>query len=189
MRLKVSTPSQWINIILEDFDSFLLDHAACERKASATGMNLVAHYPDKKELVSAMIDFALEELDHFRQVYEKMEERGLTFRPDEKDEYVKGLQQLIRKDSDVFLLDRLLVAGIIEARGTERFALVSKALPPGPLKDFYIELARVEAKHHGIFLRLARLYFEEGAVNERLEQLLQKEAEIIQRLPLRAAVH
>lgn len=189
MRLKRSTPSEWTQTILKDFDSFLLDHAACERKASATGMNLVAHYPDKKELVSAMIDFALEELEHFKQVYQKMEERGLTFRPDEKDEYVISLQGLIRKPPEVYLLDRLLVAGIIEARGTERFNLVAKALEVGSLKDFYLELARTEAKHHGIFLRLAKLYYEEETVNDRLEELLTKEAEIVQKLPLRAAVH
>lgn len=189
MRLKISTPPEWIQTILKDFDSFLLDHAACERKASATGMNLVAHYPDKKELVSAMIDFALEELEHFKQVYQKMEERGLTFRPDEKDEYVIALQGLIRKPGEVYLLDRLLIAGIIEARGTERFHLVAKALGPGPLKDFYWDLARVEAKHHGIFLRLAKFYYDEETVNGRLEELLMKEAEIVQKLPLRAAVH
>ena len=189
MRLRVSTPPEWVEIILGDFNSFLLDHAACERKASATGMNLVAHYPDKKELVSAMIDFALEELEHFKQVYQKMEVRGLRFRPDEKDEDVMALQGLIRKPKEVYLLDRLLIAGIIEARGTERFHLVAKALGEGPLKDFYLDLARTEAKHHGIFLRLAKLYFEEEAVNGRLEELLEKEAEIIRKLPLRAAVH
>jgi len=189
MRLRVSTPSEWVKIILSDFNSFLLDHAACERKASATGMNLVAHYPDKKELVSAMIDFALEELEHFKRVYQKMEERGLAFRPDEKDEYVIALQGLIRKPKDVYLLDRLLVAGIIEARGTERFNLVAKALEAGPLKEFYLDLARTEAKHHGIFVRLAKLYYEEASVAQRLEELLEKEGEIIQKLPLRAAVH
>ncbi|MFO1519132.1 MAG: tRNA-(ms[2]io[6]A)-hydroxylase [bacterium] len=189
MRLRIATPPEWVETILKDFDSFLIDHAACERKASATGMNLVAHYPDKKELVSAMIDFSLEELDHFRQVYQKMEERGLTFRPDEKDEYVKLLQHLIRRKNDFYLLDRLLVAGVIEARGTERFALVAKTLNAGPLKDFYLELARAEARHHGLFVRLAKLYYDEETVNLRLDELLEKEAEIVQRLPFRAAVH
>jgi len=189
MRLKTSTPPQWIEGVLKDFDAFLLDHAACERKASATGMNLVAHYPDKTELVRTMIHFALEELDHFRRVYGKMEERGLAFRPDEKDEYVKKLQRLIRKEPEPYLLDRLLVAGIIEARGTERFHLVAKALEEGPMKEFYRELASVEAKHHVLFVKLAHLYYDKKTVDERLEDLLTAEAKIIEHLPLRAAVH
>jgi tRNA 2-(methylsulfanyl)-N6-isopentenyladenosine37 hydroxylase len=189
MRLKSATPPQWIETVLKDFDAFLLDHAACERKASATGMNLVAHYPDKTELVRAMIDFALEELDHFRRVYRKMEERGLSFRPDEKDEYVKKLQRHVRKEREAYLLDRLLVAGIIEARGTERFHLVAKALEEGPLKEFYRELASVEAKHHALFVKLAHIYYDKMTVEERLEELLEAEAKIIEHLPLRAAVH
>ncbi len=189
MRLKIPTSQDWLQIVMNNFNSFLLDHAACERKASATGMNLVAHYPDRKELVTTMIDFALEELEHFRQVYKKIEERNLILGPDQKDEYVKQLQQLIRKGSDVFLLDRLLIAGVIEARGCERFHLVAQNLEPGPLKDFYLEIARSEANHHGLFLRLAKIYFEESKVNERLEELLELEAKIIQGLPLRAAVH
>ena len=47
---------------MTDFDAFLLDHAACERKASAMAMSMVSHYPDKPDLVMAMADLAIEEL-------------------------------------------------------------------------------------------------------------------------------
>jgi len=40
VHLKVPTPAGWIETVLKDFDSFLLDHASCERKASATAMTL-----------------------------------------------------------------------------------------------------------------------------------------------------
>ena len=35
-------------------------------------MSMVAHYPDRARLVTEMIDLALEEMNHFRQVYRIM---------------------------------------------------------------------------------------------------------------------
>jgi len=189
LRLKTATSPRWVETVLEDFDSFLLDHAACERKASATALTFVSHYPDRRELVSAMIDLAREELEHFHQVYQRIAERGLVLAADTKDPYVNRLAEEFRKGSEAYFLDRLLVAGIVEARGCERFGLVAEALPPGPLKDFYRVLASSEARHRGLFLRLARLYFEEQIVAPRLDELLETEARVIESLPLRPAVH
>src|SRR5678815_2127470 len=68
-RVRSRTPPAWLSAVRADLALFLQDHAACERKASATAMALASHYRDKKELVQAMIDVACEELDHFRRVY------------------------------------------------------------------------------------------------------------------------
>src|ERR1700687_2461152 len=38
MRLLTSSAPAWLQAVLDDFDAFLLDHAACERKASGTAM-------------------------------------------------------------------------------------------------------------------------------------------------------
>jgi tRNA-(ms[2]io[6]A)-hydroxylase len=189
VQLKVPTSPLWIEAVLKDFDSFLLDHAACERKASATAMTLLLHYPDRSELVSAMIELAQEELSHFGQVYERIAERGLVLSPDAKDPYVHRLTREFRQGSEAYFLDRLLVTGIIEARGCERFGLVAEALPAGALKDFYGTLTAAEARHRGLFLRLARVYFDEATIAKRLDQLLEIEASILSELPLRAAVH
>jgi len=189
LRLKTATSPRWVETVLEDFDSFLLDHAACERKASATALTFVSHYPDRRELVSAMIDLAREELEHFHQVYQRIAERGLVLAADTKDPYVNRLAEEFRKGSEAYFLDRLLVAGIVEARGCERFGLVAEALPPGPLKDFYRVLASSEARHRGLFLRLARVYFDEDVVAARLDELLEIEAGVLESLPLRPAVH
>ncbi len=188
-KLKIATSPAWVEAVLKDFDAFLLDHANCERKASATALTLVAHYPDRKELVDAMIVLAREELEHFYQVYQRIAERGLILAADTKDPYVNRLSQETRKGSDAYFLDRLLVAGIVEARGCERFGLIAQALPPGTLKDFYRGIANSEARHRGLFVRLARVYFDDGTVEARLDQLLDIEAEIIAALAPRPAVH
>lgn len=189
MRLRVRTKPEWLSVVLNDFDRFLIDHALCERKASALAMSLVAHYPNKPDLVSAMLDLAIEELEHFRQVYSLIVERNLNLFSDEKDEYVNKLRSLIRKPSEEYFLDRLLIASIIEGRGTERFELVAGALTDVRLKEFYMEFWRAEARHHGLFLRLAKKYFPTAIVEQRYEHLLDEEAKIVESLPLRAAVH
>jgi len=189
LRLLTKTPSLWIDVVLADFDAFLVDHAACERKASATALKLVSHYSDRTELVRELIPFAQEELEHYAQVMGIILERGLASRPDEKDPYVGALMKLIQRGPDRYFLDRLLILGVVEARGCERFGMVADALDPGPLKDFYIDITRSEARHHGLFVRLAREYFPADVVQQRLDELLNAEAEIVGRLPLRPAVH
>jgi len=187
--LKIRTSPLWTEAVLGDFDAFLADHANCERKASGSAMNLASHYPDRKELVAAMIALAREELRHFHQVYRHMEARGLILGPDRRDPYVQRLSREYRQSPDTYFLDRLLVASILEARGCERFGLIAAALPSGALKDFYRDIARSEARHQGLYARLALLYFAPGTVEARLDELLEAEARIVEDLPPRPALH
>lgn len=187
--LQAQTDPRWIQTVLEDFDRFLLDHAACERKASALAMSLVAHYPDRPQLVTAMTDLAIEELAHFREVMKQISARGLVMGPDEKDPYVNRLRRHVRGTPEHYLLDRLLMFSIVERRGTERFGLLASALEDRQLADFYDRLARAEARHYTTFVELAREYFPVAMVTERLRELLGIEAQIVAELPLRPAVH
>jgi tRNA-(ms[2]io[6]A)-hydroxylase len=189
LRLRSVTSPSWIDVVLNDFDSFLVDHAACERKASATALKLVSHYSDRTVLVRELIPFAQEELEHYARVMEIILDRGLSTRADEKDPYVGALMQRIKRGPEQYFLDRLLVLGIVEARGCERFGLVAEALELGPLKDFYTDITRSEARHHGLFVRLAKEYFPAGRVDDRLDELLDDEAKIVDELPHRPAVH
>lgn len=189
LRLRTLTSPDWVKTVLGDFNSFLLDHAACERKASGMAMSFVAHYPDRKELVEEMIAVALEELEHFQQVYRIISSRGLTLGPDGKDPYVSRLLAEVRHGPDDYFLDRLLVAGVLEARGQERFGLIASALDAGPLKDFYSEITRSESQHQGLYLRFASTYFGPAAVKLRLEEFLDLESQILARLPIRPALH
>ena len=126
--LRLATSPDWLDAVFADFDAFLIDHAGCERKASATGMNFVVRYPDRKPLIEPMIEFAREELEHFLIVYRLLEARGLTLVDDYNDPYVNGLRALCRHSPSGLLLDRLLVAGVVEARGCERLFMVAEAL-------------------------------------------------------------
>lgn len=187
--LRYSTPAPWIDAVLADFDSFLLDHATAEKKASGMAISMLSHYPDRTELVSAMADLAIEELTHYREVVKWIHQRGLTIAPDQKDPYVVAFRTSIRQGRDVYLLDRLLTASIIEARGAERFALVAAALDAGPLKKFYQSIARSEERHFELFLDLAKQYLEPDMIEQRWDELLDVEAALVASLPIRAALH
>jgi tRNA 2-(methylsulfanyl)-N6-isopentenyladenosine37 hydroxylase len=188
--LKVRTPPEWTQIALSDMNAFMVDHAFCERKASANALSLVMSNQDKPDFCEALIQLSLEELEHFHQVFRMMKSRGLRLEGDGKDPYVNALLALCRKQGEKErFLDRLLVFGIVEARGCERFALVGEASPDPDLRAFYDELARAEARHFGLFLRYSRQYCGVEMTSKRLDELLVAEAEILQALPWRASLH
>jgi tRNA 2-(methylsulfanyl)-N6-isopentenyladenosine37 hydroxylase len=188
----VPTSAGWLEVVRSDLEGFLADHAACERKASAHAMTLASHYRDKEKLVSAMVDLACEELGHFRRVYERIVARGGRLGPDSKDPYIGRMGGLVRRGPDVYLLDRLLIAGVVEARGAERFRILADGLVghrDASLCDFYADFARSEERHAELFIGLAKVYFPEDVVETRTRELFQAEAEVIASLPLRPALH
>ena len=189
LSLQYATPLAWVEAVLADFNRFLIDHAAAEKKASGMAISMLSHYPDRPNIVSAMVDLAIEEMTHFREVIKLLHARGLQLAADTRDPYVNALRALARRDSEDYLLDRLLIAGIIEKRGCERFSLVAEALPEGKLQQFYQSISRSEAKHGELFLRLAGPWFAPENIATRLAQLLSEEAKIVAALPITAALH
>ena len=179
----------WVDCVLDNFDTFLLDHAAAEKKASGMALSMVSHYPDRPQLVLAMAELAVEEMVHFREVIKLTQARGLTLGADIKDPYVNSIRSLIRQGSELYLLDRLLVGGVIEARGAERFGLIAQALPEGELKTFYRSITRSEARLFDLFLDLAGEFSPADTVNTRWQDILAFEGQIIVDLPIRPALH
>ena len=194
-QLQYKSPGSWGQYISSNIDVFLSDHAAAEKKASGMALSMISHYPDKNFIVAAMIELAVEELHHYRDVVRIMQKRHLVLQPDQKDSYVHLLRKQMRSPSftdgyDCYLLDRLLVAAIIEARGAERFQLIADYLNNDPaLKSFYLGIAQSESRHYQLFLNLAQHYFSREVIVERLEQLVEVEAEIMVQQPRRIALH
>jgi tRNA-(ms[2]io[6]A)-hydroxylase len=179
VRLRAPTTSRWLRAVLDDFDAFLVDHAACERKAMSTGMLFVVRYPDREALLETMIEFAREELDHFQELVRLLLRRGLRPGADVEDEYAGRMQKLVRHGRDDRLLDRLLVSAIFEARGCERFGMLATHLPEGEERELYRRLTRADARHQRTFLELAERHFSNDAIEARLAALLDAEANIV----------
>ena len=56
LELAWSTPREWAHYVLDNFDEFLIDHANCERKASALAMSFAIKYADRVEMIPALIE-------------------------------------------------------------------------------------------------------------------------------------
>lgn len=188
-KLLYETNPNWLDAVMNDFNTFLMDHAAAEKKASGMAMSMLSHYPDRTLLVQQMVEIAIEELAHFREVLKLLHQRNIPTGADEKDPYVNQLRQHFRKGSEFYMLDRLIIGGIIEARGYERFSLIAEALEVGLEKKFYQSIAVSESRHKDTFIELAHHYFEKSQVKARLDELLVIEAQITLDLPIRAALH
>lgn len=188
--LDYATPPQWAEQALDRFDDFLRDHADCERKASSMAMSFVAKCPDKTEIIPELIETALEELEHFQMVYKLMEDRGVQLAAQmPKDMYIAELMALCRSSVDERLMDRMLLASIIECRGAERFKLIADAAEDPEIKSFYKKLWTSEAKHGHIFVKFALNYWPEKEVYARLKTLNEAEGMICEKTPWRPALH
>ena len=192
-KIELALPSSqaWLDTVMNDFNSFLQDHADCERKASAMAMSFVAKYPDRQEIIPELIETGIEELEHFQQVYQLMQQRGVPLAQEmAPDMYIKQLMALGHGGTpQTRFRDRLLLASLIECRGCERFKLVSETQDDIELRRFYKVLWASEAKHSHSFIHMAMRYFDEKEVLNRLSELIKAESRIVERLPLKAALH
>lgn len=186
----VPSKQAWLEAVLADFDTFLKDHADCERKASGMAMSLVAKYPNREEILQDLIHTGIEELEHFRLVFKIMQNRGVGLNKRmTKDLYVDALQKNIRNGKDEGLLDRLVLGAIVENRGFERFKLIAEHINDKELAGFYHMIYTSEAKHGEMFLHLAANYFGQGEIEKRYYDLAGAEAVILNELEIKAALH
>ncbi|MBM4203729.1 MAG: tRNA-(ms[2]io[6]A)-hydroxylase [Gammaproteobacteria bacterium] len=188
------SPQSWLDAVTGDFPAFLRDHVSCEKKASGMALNIASHYPNKPVLLRVMCDLAVEELSHWRETMKILLDYGIEPAPDQRDTYVNALQHLIRRGPSLYLLDRLLVAALLERRGAERFARIGESLAAGTsrfaaLAPFYRALAASEARHCGVFIELAGVEFSAAAVTCRLHELHAAEESIMLSLPPAARLH
>lgn len=182
LNLKSATLPEWLPSVRSHLDELLIDHAHCEKKAAGTAMNLIFAYVDRVELVRELTAIVNEELEHFAQVLDLLERRGIRFRRLKPSDYGRRLNDLVRKQEPYKAVDRLLVAALIEARSCERFAILRDEINDPELADFYGSLFESEARHHATYVRFAREFADEDVVRDRLEALAAAEAEIVSTL-------
>src|SRR6185369_11519641 len=179
--LKLATDPRWVNIVAENIEEILTDHAWCEQKAATNAIGLVIQNPEKTDLVDAMLEIAKEELLHFQMVHEKIKARGLKFGRERKDDYVGELNAFMRKghSREIALVDRLLFGAMVEARSCERFKVLSENIKDPELAKFYRDLMISEAGHYTTFLGFARKYVDNFDVDKRWQEWIEFETSII----------
>ncbi|MCA9037254.1 MAG: tRNA-(ms[2]io[6]A)-hydroxylase [Planctomycetaceae bacterium] len=180
LHLKSNTSERWLTQVDSDLPEILIDHAHCEQKAASTAMDLMFDYVAHDDLCDEMSEIVLEELDHFKQVRELLKRRGIRFRGLKPGTYGRRLKEHVRKQEPGRAVDRLLIASLIEARSCERFVLLRDHLKDDELAAFYGSLYESEARHHSTYVRLAKNFVSESDVEQRLAELAQIEAAIIE---------
>jgi len=191
LRLKLATDPRWVEIVEANIPEILTDHAWCEQKAASNAISIVVHFPEFPDLVRAMNELAQEELTHFMQVHQIINNRGFTLGKERKDPYVNDLAKFIRKGGARYtvLLDRLLLAAMIEARSCERFRLLSEKISDPELAKFYKDLMISEANHYTLFIAFARKYAQGQDVDKRWEEMLEYEASIMKSYGKKETIH
>jgi tRNA-(ms[2]io[6]A)-hydroxylase len=179
LHLKSSNNERWLRQVDAGFDEILIDHAHCEKKAAGTALNLIFHYVEDDELCREMAAIVNEELEHFQMVVDLLKRRGIRFRRLKPSQYGRKLNDLVRRQEPQRAVDRLLVAGLIEARSCERFQVLAEHMADVEIAEFYRSLFESEARHHATYTRLATHFAPEAEVMQRLEELAAREAAII----------
>jgi tRNA 2-(methylsulfanyl)-N6-isopentenyladenosine37 hydroxylase len=179
LHLLTASPPVWLPVALADLPALLLDHAHCEMKAAASALSFARRYPHDARFVADMRELAREEGEHYADVRKLLDARQIPWVPAPKDEYVVHLLKQVRSIPGQRLMDRLLIAAIIEARSCERLGLLAEHLADQPLRAFYRRLFEAEARHHGLFLEWARQFCGREATDERLAALVAWEAEYV----------
>ncbi len=185
--LVMATDPRWVNIAEMQIEEILSDHAWCEQKAATTCISLIVKYAHYEEIVEEVTPIVAEEWGHFRRVLKELKKRGLKFKPPRKDEYVNQLFALEKRGlkPEQVVVEKLLISAMIEARSCERFRLLSLYITDDELKDFYREFMESEAGHYHTFIHLAKGIMPSDYVQQRWNEYLLAEAEIMKNLELR----
>ncbi len=189
--LKFETETSWAEIAKDDLQQILTDHAFAEQKAASNAVSIIINYSEETEMVKAMSDIAIEEMEHFKMVHLLMIKRGMVLGREQKNDYAKHLHGFFTKTKDRLdaLIQRLLIAALIEARSCERFKVFSENLEDRELSDFYKELMVSEANHYTTFLGFARQYQDRKVVDKKWQGLLDYEAEFMKKRGVKPKVH
>ncbi len=191
--LKSETSTKWAETVVENLEEFLTDHAYNEMKAAQSAMAVINHRPNEIEFVNTMSALAIEEMQHFEMVYEKIQKFGFHLGTEQINEYAMKLRKFFpkTKDSELKFIQKLLLSSLIEARSCERFSILGPVIKKTnpELAEFYDGLFESEARHYRVFLEYARKFGGRETVDEIWEKLLDYEAELIDSLGKKALVH
>jgi tRNA-(ms[2]io[6]A)-hydroxylase len=182
LRLKMPTDPRWVKLAEENLEELLTDHAYCEQKAASSAISIIVNYPEYDDIVAKMSEVAIEELDHFKQVHQKLLDRGWKLGKERKDHYVNDLRKFFPGGTGkkVHLINKLLFSAMIEARSCERFRMLHRTVADKDLSEFYHDLEQSEAQHYALFINLAKKHAPTGMdVESKWQEFLDYEASLM----------
>ena len=169
----------------------LVDHAHCEKKAASTAISLLFRYADIPAVQLPLSELAREEMEHFELMIGLLRERGWEFRRLHPAPYAGELLKKVRTYEPVRLADTFLCCALIEARSCERMQLLAETIDDRKIAAVYEDLLASEARHHTMYVDLARQLggLSEVELKARLLELAAHEYEILAAAPFAPRVH
>ena len=187
--LSSETSDEWIKLAISNPLEILIDHAHCERKAAGFAIQLMFRYPSEQDLAEVLSPIAREELEHFEKIMYFLKDLGHGLRTLKPPPYGTELTKSIRKDEPNRMLDSFLIAGLIEARSHERLSLLALNSENESFKVLYQSLLESEARHFGIYWKLAKTKFSRNKTFKRLEELSKIESDILSQTYYEPRIH
>ena len=180
-----ATDSDWAERMLPFVDELLVEQAHLEKKAASAAIHYLFRYPELAPVHDRLSELAREELEHFERVLALCRRRGIAFGALKPGTYPGRLQAIQRAREPDLLLDRLLCNAVIEARSCERMKLLGEALRErdDEVADFYGDLVRSEARHHDLYVRIAKTVVDPSVVDTRLVEILEHEGDVLATSP------
>lgn len=179
------TPLDWGRAVLRQPIALLGDHAYLEKKAAANALELLNRWPEGRmpsRWVVAMASIARDEAVHLMQVCRLLRKMKGRLPRQHANPYAAELRRLVRKgDGTREIVDRLLVAALIEARSCERFLVLAQVAEDAQLARLYDGLYASENGHYRTFLELAEQALPAGEVASRWRTMLEAEADVLVR--------
>ncbi|MBV7300195.1 tRNA isopentenyl-2-thiomethyl-A-37 hydroxylase MiaE [Enterovibrio paralichthyis] len=148
------------------------------KSTASKSITLRANCTYAGDLVDKMVLLIKEELHHFYQVLEIMNDKGIAYKAIPASRYAKGLLKHVAHHEPLALIDKLIIGAIIEARSCERFAMLAPHLDD-KMERFYVSLLRSEARHYQDYLTLAG-EVANNDISQRVNFFLAIEAELIE---------
>ncbi len=183
------TSDEWIKLALSNPIDILIDHAHCERKAAGVAIQLMFRYPSEQNLGEVLSPIAREELEHFEKILYFLKDLGHSLKSLKPPPYGAELSKNISKEEPNRMLDSFLIAGLIEARSHERLSLLALNSEDKSFKALYESLLESEARHFGVYWKLAQTKFSKNQTFKRLEELSEIESAILAETCMIPRVH
>ncbi|MDG1499523.1 MAG: tRNA isopentenyl-2-thiomethyl-A-37 hydroxylase MiaE [Planctomycetota bacterium] len=183
------TPGTWAHDVTDNPLALLSDHAHCELQAAVACQALISRYPDRPHLVDAAALVIEEEMGHFRRVVDLLRKLGGELGDTESNPYADKLRRGLGGTSKSSLMDRLLLASMIERRSCERFEMLAEKARQPELRELYSSLAPEELVHQRLFLNLAESECGVEESQARLAVLIDLESTVAAQVPFANRMH
>ena len=170
---------KWLELALSNPIEILTDHAHCERKAAGVAIQFMFRYPSEPDLAEVLSPIAREELEHFEKILFLLKDLGHSLKALKPPPYGAEMAKCVRKEEPYRMLDSFLIAGLIEARSHERLSLLALNSQDKSFKSLYESLLESEARHFGVYWKLAQTKFSKNQTFKRLEELSEIESSIL----------